>query len=111
MSIRYAFTWLLLMVTAFVVTSCNQVYDDLGACLGNTIVFSYLADDNKEHLQEYVDDINVFIFDAEDENLVEKYHLKGEQLSSPLEVRLPEGKYRVVAVGNALKETSIIKKR
>lgn len=110
MSIRYAFTWLLLMVTAFVVTSCNQVYDDLGACLGNTIVFSYLADDNKEHLQEYVDDIDVFIFDAEDENLVEKYHLKGEQLSSPLEVRLPEGKYRVVAVGNALKETSIIKK-
>lgn len=53
----------------------------------------------KKHLQEYVDDIDVFIFDAEDENLVEKYHLKGEQLSSPLEVRLPEGKYRVVAVG------------
>ena len=79
MSIRYAFTWLLLMVTTFVVTSCNQVYDDLGACLGNTIVFSYLADDNKEHLQEYVDDIDVFIFDAEDENLVEKYHLKGER--------------------------------
>lgn len=74
---------------------------------GNTITFSYLADDSKEHIQEYVDRIDVFIFDTKDESLVEKYHLEKEQLLSPLEIQLPEGQYRVVALGNALKETSI----
>lgn len=62
---------------------------------------------NREHLQEYVDDIDVFIFDVGNGALVEKHHLEGEQLLSPLEVRLPEGDYKVVAVGNALNETVI----
>lgn len=66
--------WLPLIVAAFAITACNQVYDDLSGCLGNTITFSYLADDSKEHIQEYVDRIDVFIFDTKDESLVEKYH-------------------------------------
>ncbi|MCS3266606.1 FimB/Mfa2 family fimbrial subunit [Bacteroides fragilis] len=64
-------------------------------------------DDDREHLQEYVDDIDVFIFDVGNGALVEKHHLDGERLLSPLEVTLPEGDYKVVAVGNALKETGI----
>ena len=54
-----------------------------------------------------MDDIDVFIFDVGNGALVEKHHLEGEQLLSPLEVRLPEGDYKVVAVGNALNETVI----
>ena len=107
MNVRYVFMWLPLIVAAFAITACNQVYDDLSGCLGNTITFSYLADDSKEHIQEYVDRIEVYIFDTKDESLVEKYHLEKEQLLSPLEIQLPEGQYRVVALGNALKETSI----
>ena len=55
MNIRYIPTWLGLLLTLYLVTACDRVYDDLSGCLGNTIVFSYLADDNQEHLQEYVD--------------------------------------------------------
>ena len=109
MNIRYISAWLSLLITLYLVTACNRVYDDLSGCLGNTIIFSYLADDSQEHLQEYVDGIEVFIFDAKNENLVEKHHLEKERLLSPLEVTLPEGDYKVVAVGNALKETTISK--
>ena len=69
MNIRYIPTWLGLLLTLYLVTACDRVYDDLSGCLGNTIVFSYLADDNQEHLQEYVDGIDVFIFDAKGEVL------------------------------------------
>ena len=44
MNVRYVFMWLPLIVAAFAITACNQVYDDLSGCLGNTITFSYLAD-------------------------------------------------------------------
>ena len=64
MNIRNIPTWLGLLAALYLVTACDRVYDDLSGCLGNTIVFSYLADDNREHLQEYVDDIDVFIFDV-----------------------------------------------
>ena len=114
MNIRYIPTWLGLLLTLYLVTACDRVYDDLSGCLGNTIVFSYLADDNQEHLQEYVDGIDVFIFDAKGEVLIEKHHLERERLLSPLEVTLPEGDYKVVAVGNALTETiskSVSRKR
>lgn len=107
MNIRYIPTWLGLLLILYLVTACDQVYDNLSGCLGNTIVFSYLADDNQEHLREHVDCIDVFIFDAKGEVLVETHHLEGECLLSPLEVTLPEGDYKVVAVGNALKETGI----
>ena len=94
MNIRYIPTWLGLLLTLYLVTACDRVYDDLSGCLGNTIVFSYLADDNQEHLQEYVDGIDVFIFDAKGEVLVERHHLERERLLSPLEVTLPEGDYK-----------------
>lgn len=61
MNIRYISTWLGLLLTLYLVTACDRVYDDLSGCLGNTIVFSYLADDNQEHLREYVDAVDVFI--------------------------------------------------
>ncbi len=109
MNIRYIPTWLGLLLTLYLVSGCNRVYDDLSGCLGNTIVFSYLADDNQEHLQEYVDNIDVFIFDAKNEILVERHRLERERLLSSLEVTLPEGNYKVVAVGNALTETIISK--
>ena len=57
MNIRNIPTWLGLLAALYLVTACDRVYGDLSGCLGNTIVFSYLADDNREHLQEYVDDM------------------------------------------------------
>ena len=80
MNIRNIPTWLGLLAALYLVTACDRVYDDLSGCLGNTIVFSYLADDDREHLQEYVDDIDVFIFDVGNGALVEKHHLDGERL-------------------------------
>lgn len=56
-----------------------------------------------------MDGIEVFIFDAGSGALVEKHHLERERIFSNLEVRLPEGSYKVVAVGNALEETLINK--
>ena len=107
MNIRYIPAWLGLLLTLYLVTACNRMYDDLSGCLGNTIVFSYLADDNQEHLREYVDGINVFIFDARAGVLAERHHLERERLLLPLKVTLPEGEYKVVAIGNALRETGI----
>ena len=52
MNIRYISTWLGLLLTLYLVTACDRVYDDLSGCLGKTIVFSYVADDNQEHLRE-----------------------------------------------------------
>ena len=80
MNVRYVFMWLPLIVAAFAITACNQVYDDLSGCLGNTITFSYLADDSKEHIQEYVDRIDVVIFHTKDESLGENNHSEKEQL-------------------------------
>ena len=108
MNIRYIPTWLGLLLTLYLVTACDRVYDDFERLSWqHDLSFSYLADDNQEHLQEYVDGIDVFIFDAKGEVLVERHHLERERLLSPLEVTLPEGDYKVVAVGNALKETGI----
>ena len=96
MNIRYIPTWLGLLLTLYLVTACDRVYDDLSGCLGNTIVFSYLADDNQEHLQEYVDGIDVFIFDAKGEVLIEKHHLERERLLSPLEIGRASCRERVL---------------
>ncbi|MEI3155786.1 MAG: hypothetical protein V8S95_12335 [Odoribacter sp.] len=79
MNIRYIPAWLGLLLTLYLVTACNRMYDDLSGCLGNTIVFSYLADDNQEHLREYVDGIDVFIFDARAGVLAERHHLERER--------------------------------
>jgi len=38
MNIRYIPTWLGLLLTLYLVTACDRVYDDLSGCLGNTIV-------------------------------------------------------------------------
>ena len=43
MNIRNIPTWLGLLAALYLVTACDRVYDDLSGCLGNTIVFSYLA--------------------------------------------------------------------
>ena len=48
MNIRNIPTWLGLLAALYLVTACDRVYDDLSGCLGNTIVFSYLADDNRK---------------------------------------------------------------
>lgn len=76
MNIRYIPTWLGLLLTLYLVTACDRVYDDLSGCLGNTIVFSYLADDNQEHLQEYVDGIDVFIFEPKRSLMRKMHHLR-----------------------------------
>lgn len=108
MKTKYVSTCLSLLAALLCTMGCNGIKDDLSGCLGNIVSFSYKADDGKEHLTEYVDGIDVFVYN-EAGMLIERHYLDKSHLidRNLLELVLPEGKYRVVAVANAHEQTTI----
>ena len=90
-------------------TSC--IKDDLDDCHNVTIYFQYLADGDKDVLYQYMDKVDLYVFD-------ESGHILGvgtynqDQLSSFSAVpsfKLKPGKrYKVVAIGNAYDHTQVV---
>lgn len=84
-----------------------MVYDDLSQCPGIELRFSYLEDDGKEHIGDYVGQIDLYIYDEEGK-LVRSLQLDDSRVKSDPIVKLndlDEGKYRAIAVGNMLEKT------
>ena len=100
--------WTMLLVPVLV-TSC--IKDDLDDCHNVTIYFQYLADGDKDVLYQYMDKVDLYVFD-------ESGHILGvgtynqDQLSSFSAVpsfKLKPGKrYKVVAIGNAYDHTQVV---
>lgn len=100
--------WMLLLVPVLV-TSC--IKDDLDDCHNVTIYFQYLADGDKDVLYQYMDKVQLYVFD-------EGGHILGvgtydqDQLSSfsavPSFKLTPGKRYKVVAIGNAYDHTKVV---
>lgn len=100
--------WALLLAPVLT-TGC--IKEDLDDCTNVTIYFQYLADGNKDVLYQYMDKIDLYVFD-------ETGHILGigtynqAQLSSfsavPSFKLTPGKRYKVVAVGNAYENTKVV---
>lgn len=100
--------WMLLLVPVLV-TGC--IKDNLDDCHNVTIYFQYLADGDKDVLYQYMDKVDLYVFD-------EGGHILGvgtynqDQLSSfsavPSFKLTPGKRYKVVAVGNAYDHTKVV---
>lgn len=100
--------WILLLVPVLV-TGC--IKDDLDDCKNVTIYFQYLADGDKDVLFQYMDKVDLYVFD-------ESGHILGvgtynqDQLSNfsavPSFKLTPGRRYKVVAVGNAYDHTQVV---
>lgn len=101
-NILHCLLYLSLLFVAIGAGGCDVVRDDLSVCRSNTITFSYTADDAPtEHLLGYIDRITVLVY-GEDGKLVLRQELDKAYLAKQqtIELHLPTGKYRVVAIGN-----------
>lgn len=108
MKIRLSYILFIIIVLPILsITGCNAlVYDNLNYCPGVNLAFSYKADDGKEHLQEYMKSIDVFIYDKNNNSLIKKYRIEGEDLKkNRLDANLGIGEYKIVAIGNVLSNT------
>ena len=100
--------WIMLLVPVLV-TGC--IKDDMDDCHNVTIYFQYLADGDKDVLYQYMDKVDLYVFD-------ESGHILGvgtynqDQLSSfsavPSFKLTPGKRYKVVAVGNAYDHTKVV---
>lgn len=100
--------WIMLLVPVLV-TGC--IKDDLEDCHNVTIYFQYLADGDQDVLYQYMDKVDLYVFD-------EGGHILGvgtynqDQLSSfsavPSFKLTPGKRYKVVAVGNAYDHTKVV---
>lgn len=99
----------MLLLVPVLVTSC--IKDDLDDCHNVTIYFQYLADGDKDVLYQYMDKVQLYVFD-------EGGHILGvgtydqDQLSSfsavPSFKLTPGKRYKVVAIGNAYDHTKVV---
>lgn len=100
--------WMLLLVPVLT-TGC--IKDNLDDCHNVTIYFQYLADGDKDVLYQYMDKVDLYVFD-------EGGHILGvgtynqDQLKNfsaiPSFKLTPGRRYKVVAVGNAYDHTQVV---
>lgn len=100
--------WMLLPVFVLVTGCIRENYDD---CDNVVIYFEYLADGDEDMLTQYMDKIDLYIFDEQGKILDQRTYNQ-DQLSSHSAVpsfKLPTGRnYTVVALGNAYENTEVI---
>lgn len=89
-------------------TGC--IKDDLSDCDNVIIYFQYLADGDKDVLYQYMDQVDLYVFD-ENNRIMDVRHYNHEQLASVSATpsfRLPAGHYKIVALGNAKERTEVV---
>lgn len=100
---------LMALVATVLTTSC--IKDDLDECHNVTIYFQYLADGDKDVLNQYMSKVDLYVFDSNGHILgVGSYNqdelTKFEAVPS-FKLR-PGQRYRVVAVGNPYDHTEVV---
>lgn len=100
--------WILMLVPVLV-TSC--IKDNLEDCHNVTIHFQYLADGDENVLYQYMDKVDLYVFD-EGGHILGAGTYNQDQLknfSAVPSFKLTPGKrYKVVAVGNAYNHTQVV---
>ena len=98
-----------LLLVPVLVTGC--IKDDFDDCDNVTIYFQYLADGDKDVLNEYMDKVDLYVFD-ESGHILGSGTYNQEQLSAfaavPSFKLTPGTRYKVVAVGNAYDATEVV---
>lgn len=99
---------LLLLIVGLLPTGC--IYDDLSDCDNVIIYFQYKADKDKDVLNQYMDQVDLYVFD-ENNHIMGIGHYNKDQLASYSAIpsfKLKPGRYNVVALGNAKEYTEVV---
>lgn len=98
---------ILLSLVPVLTTGC--IKDDMDDCENVAISFRYEANGEQDVLRQYVDKIDLYVFDTNN-RLIDQRAYNQDDLN-PSEgapsFRLPQGTYRVVALGNAYDKTQV----
>lgn len=92
-----------LLVTVLMGSCIKEDYDD---CDNVSITFEYLADGDRNVLSQFIDKIDLYVFEAGGP-LVDVYQYASNEIGGEIEFKLPAGTYEVVAVGNAFERTAV----
>lgn len=95
---------------AVVVLAAGCIKEDLDDCWNVSLYFQYLADGDKDVLSQYVDKVDLYVYNEQDE-LVESVSYHQDELinfQATPHFRLEPGRYRVVTVGNAHDQTVVV---
>ena len=98
---------ILLSLVPVLTTGC--IKEDMDDCENVAICFRYKADGDKDVLRQYMDKIDLYVFDANN-RLVDQRTYNQDALNPAQgapSFKLPQGTYRVVAVGNAYGKTQV----
>lgn len=96
-----------LLLVPVLTTGC--IKDDMGDCDNVSLSFRYLADGDTDVLRQYMDKIDLYVFNAQNQ-LVDILTYSQDDLSDEeqaVRLRLSPGTYRVVALGNAYDRTAV----
>ena len=100
----------ILMLLSVVVLAAGCIKEDLDDCWNVSLYFQYLADGDKDVLSQYVDKVDLYVYNEQDE-LVESVSYHQDELinfQATPHFRLEPGRYRVVTVGNAHDQTVVV---
>lgn len=95
------------MLVSALFTSC--VKEDMDDCMNVAVCFQYNADGQDNVLQNYIHDIDLYVF-AQNGSMHSRIPIGKEYLTNEAkfkELQLPAGKYSLVAVANAYDRTEV----
>ena len=95
------------MLVPALFTSC--VKEDMDDCMNVAVCFQYNADGQDNVLQNYIHDIDLYVF-AQNGSMHSRIPIGKEYLTNEAkfkELQLPAGKYSLVAVANAYDRTEV----
>lgn len=98
---------MLLLPVTVLMSGC--IKEDLDDCRNVSFSFRYLADGDKNVLPQYINKINLYVFNEENRLVDTQYYNQDALKSDDTDptFRLPEGTYTVVALGNVYERTAI----
>lgn len=100
----------MLFVLAVFVLAAGCIKEDLDDCWNVSLYFQYLADGDKDVLAQYVDKVDLYVYNERDELVGQESYYQDELINfqATPHFRLEPGRYRVVTVGNAYGQTAVV---
>ena len=100
----------MLFVLAVFVLAAGCIKEDLDDCWNVSLYFQYLADGDKDVLAQYVDKVDLYVYNERDELVGQESYYQDELINFQAipHFRLEPGRYRVVTVGNAYGQTAVV---
>ena len=95
---------------AVVVLAAGCIKEDLDDCWNVSLYFQYLADGDKDVLSQYVEKVDLYVYNEADELVAKESYNQDELINfqATPHFRLMPGRYRTVVVGNAYDQTVVV---